>query len=421
MDFNSLKKNYINHLETNLLPFWERAIDTEDGGVFTCFTNDGSKLVSDKKYIWSQGRFLWLCCNLQKLKEQGVIQLSERWNEAMDKTYGFLTQNALMENNHVVFAVKKDGGKIKGHMDTSIFADCFYVLGCNAYAFYKRDKNVFDNTLIIYNTIKQRVENDEFSSEPYPIPAGYSSHSIPMILLNVAQELYETALSLNHMSKDDLLTDVRMFLDQIANKFTDNNRIIEMYSSSSNQEGALLERHLNPGHTIESAWFMLHGINQLKPEGRKEYLSYLSTVSNNALTLGWDRQHGGLLRFVDKEGGIPKGEEIQTPYESLIKDTWDTKLWWPHAEALYTTLLLFYETKNQYWLEWYQKVADYVFNTFPNPNENIGEWIQIRNREGYPLKKVVALPVKDPFHIIRSYTLIIKLLEGEDNHAFRYE
>lgn len=46
-------------------------------------------------------------------------------------------------------------------MDTSIFADCFYVLGCNAYAFYKRDKNVFDNTLIIYNTIKQRVENDE--------------------------------------------------------------------------------------------------------------------------------------------------------------------------------------------------------------------------------------------------------------------
>ena len=53
-----------------------------------------------------------------------------------------------------------------------------------------------------------------------------------------------------------------------------------------------------------------------------------------------------------------------------------------------------------------------TFRTFPNPNPKIGEWIQIRNRLGEPESKVVALPVKDPFHIARNLILIIDLLEG---------
>lgn len=46
-------------LEQNILPFWLRAVDTESGGVFTCFSNDGGTLLSENKFTWSQGRFLW--------------------------------------------------------------------------------------------------------------------------------------------------------------------------------------------------------------------------------------------------------------------------------------------------------------------------------------------------------------------------
>jgi N-acylglucosamine 2-epimerase len=60
----------------------------------------------------------------------------------------------------------------------------------------------------------------------------------------------------------------------------------------------------------------------------------------------------------------------------------------------------------------YQKVHDYSFATFPNPDSAIGEWIQIRDRYGRPRDKVVALPVKDPFHIIRNFLLIIELLQS---------
>ena len=47
----------------------------------------------------------------------------------------------------------------------------------------------------------------------------------------------------------------------------------------------------------------------------------------------------------------------------------------------------------------------------PHPDPAVGEWIQIRDRQGAPLEAVVFLPVKDPFHIARCLMLILQLLE----------
>ena len=60
---------------------------------------------------------------------------------------------------------------------------------------------------------------------------------------------------------------------------------------------------------------------------------------------------------------------------------------------------------------WYPKIKEYTFRTFPNRENERGEWIQIRSRNGEPENRIVALPVKDPFHIMRNLILIIELLE----------
>ena len=58
-------------------------------------------------------------------------------------------------------------------------------------------------------------------------------------------------------------------------------------------------------------------------------------------------------------------------------------------------------------------VFEYVFRIFPNPDRTVGEWIQIRDRQGVPLEKCVALPVKDPYHILQDVMLIIELLHSD--------
>jgi N-acylglucosamine 2-epimerase len=53
---------------------------------------------------------------------------------------------------------------------------------------------------------------------------------------------------------------------------------------------------------------------------------------------------------------------------------------------------------------WHDRVHAYTFATFPDgPGK---EWSQIRSRDGKPLDAVVALPVKDPFHIAGVLVLV---------------
>jgi len=65
MSLQELKDFYINHLFNDLIYFWlNYGIDRINGGFFTCFNNKGNKLISKNKYVWSQGRFLWMLSHL---------------------------------------------------------------------------------------------------------------------------------------------------------------------------------------------------------------------------------------------------------------------------------------------------------------------------------------------------------------------
>ena len=65
MPLEELREFYIDHLFNTLISFWMRfGVDEENGGFFTCFNNTGDVLKSKHKYIWSQGRFLWMLSRL---------------------------------------------------------------------------------------------------------------------------------------------------------------------------------------------------------------------------------------------------------------------------------------------------------------------------------------------------------------------
>lgn len=57
------------------------------------------------------------------------------------------------------------------------------------------------------------------------------------------------------------------------------------------------------------------------------------------------------------------------------------------VRSLYTTLLAYFITLDKDFLVLYNIVFDYTFKTFRNPDSDIGEWIQIRDRSGKPEQK----------------------------------
>lgn len=407
---------YKDHLTRELLPFWKRAVDEEHGGVYTCFNNSGEKLLTTDKYTWSQGRFLWLAARLTELSNKGLIAEEPRmFGEWAQKTVRFLRDHVFLPNGNCAFLLSRTGERKEpvagGGYDTSFYADCFVVLGFSEYARVFGDKAVLAQALALYESIARRLSGSGVRSDPYPVPSAYRAHGYAMIMLHVAEQLACAAAVVDASGVERLETDCAGYLSDIMEYFYQpDGQIAEMVTTSAPEKDSILARHRNPGHTLECMWFVIRAAERL---GRGDYIEKALTAIKMAYELGWDAQYGGLLRFVDRSGGRPDGFVSGDAYERLIVDTWDNKLWWPHSEALYATLLAHSITGDKFFLDLYYKTHDYVFKVFPHPDGAVGEWIQIRDRQGEPVEKLVALPVKDPYHIIRNAMLLIELLAGE--------
>ncbi len=404
---------YRTHLERDVLPFWlSGPYDASRGGVFTCLENESGRRVSDDKFVWSQGRFAWLMAHAARLVDRGVLHGDrDLYLGAAITTSAFLVDHAFLENGSCAYLLTGDGTtkefrEGEGH-DISFFADCFVALGLAETARATRDTVLLDRALTLYDDVRSRLSQGTFRMEPYPLPSGYRSHSVPMIMLNVSQELERAARDLGDPRHERLARDGLADMDTILGTFVRADRSVQEVVATDGPE-RLLTRHRTPGHAIESMWFV---IEQALRHDRPDAVSVAAEVMKASIRIGWDEAHGGLLRFVGPDGRPPEGP-ADGPFERLILDTWDSKIWWPHSEALYATLLASIIADDDELRAMHDRFYRYVTTTFPNPDRSVGEWIQIRDRIGRPMDKVVGLPVKDPYHVIRNLMLLVELCEG---------
>ena len=417
MESRRLYDFYSHELKDNILRFWlKRCLDGEFGGYLNCFDNRGVKLVSHDKYTWSQGRFLWMFSRLCTTKAP-LFTDDERsaFLRLAESGYDFLEKHCLIgpDDWRCVFLMERDGSPKKvGDYDTldmSIYADCFVVIGMAAYSVASGNVRAFRFAMNLYESIRRRVEEGAFNTLPYPLDPEYRAHGIPMILTNVAKELLEAARIHDPASCRGLLEDMRRTATDVVENFMDGNHIIhEVIGRGNGPVAGLLGQHANPGHSIEDSWF-IHDAAVLLDDPSLSKTA--AEIMKKAFEIGWDDRFGGILHFVNLEGDpLVFESDSDEPTITLVKGGWGDKLWWVHSETLYASLLFHAVTGDDKFMEIHDKVLDYVEKHFINPDRKTGEWIQILTREGLPQDKVVALPVKDPFHITRNLLLICELL-----------
>lgn len=398
---------YRDHVEQVLLPFWMPAVDTVHGGIFTCFDNRGVTRVSTDKYTWSQGRFVWLWSRAARMMRDGMLTGdAELFLAQAGQAVSFLRRHVFLPYGNCMYVLGADG-EAKSD-DASLYADCFVLLGFSEYAAVSGDAETLDEAMAIYDRLVARLDTGDFRTDPYPIPAGYRAHSLAMVKLRFTQALRAAARTLGHARAEELavaeLAAVEVLLDTFAQA---DGAVLEMIPPGPAEADTILARHATPGHTLESMWFVLRtAVSNRKPEWVERACRSIAW----AVELGWDEEFGGLYRYTDREGGRPRGVATGNGYEALMMDTWDTKIWWPHSEAVFSTLAAATVSGDEALRAWHARVHEYVFRTFPNPDRAVGEWIQIRDRMGAPLDKCVALPVKDPYHILQNLLLCVELL-----------
>jgi N-acylglucosamine 2-epimerase len=381
----TIYRQYRNLLLNEVIPFWlKNGIDWEYGGVLSCMNNDGT-IASGDKFVWSQARSVWTFAALYNRVEKRPEFL-----KAAENSVRFLLAHGRNQDGKWVYHTDRQGKELEGA--TSIYTDCFATYGFSEYYRATGDENILSIARNTFERVRRCVEEPDFQeTAPYPLPIGWKNHGIPMILTEVTNELF---LTTGDASLEPLIDD---YVARIMDHFVrpDRKVLLEFLTTEYRELPSPAGTFVMPGHAIESMWFVLHVAQR---RGDQNLIRRAAEVIRWHLEFGWDAEYGGIFLSKDIDG-----KEPYLPHS-------DKKLWWPHVEALYATLLAHKLTGEPWCLEWYDRVADWSWSHFPPPGG--GDWYQRLTREGKPTTEVIALPVKDPFHLPRGAMLIMQLMEN---------
>ena len=211
-----------------------------------------------------------------------------------------------------------------------------------------------------------------------------------MILCNVALEI-------EHLLEPEFLKKtIDTCLHEVLDVFyrPEIGLIVEALGKDGELVDCLDGRKLNPGHAIESCWFIMDLGKRL---GRQDLIEKAVEICIHEAEYGWDDEFGGIYYFMDRLG---------KPRHEL---EFDQKLWWVHLEALISFIKGYQLTGNPKCLEWFTRIHDYTWSHFRD--DEYPEWYGYLNRRGEVLLPLKGGKWKGCFHVPRGLFNVWRILE----------
>ena len=385
MDFKLLAEQYKNELFNHVIPFWlEKSQDLEYGGYLTCLERDGMVFDSDK-YIWLQGRQVWLfsmLCN--------QVEKKQEWLDCATQGGEFLKKYGHDGYYNWYFSLDRKGNPLIEPYNifsytfaTMAFGQLSLATGNSEYADIA--KNTFDIILSKTNNPKGKW------NKAHPGTRDLKNFALPMILCNLALEI-------EHLLEPQFLEQtMETCIHEVMDVFYRpelGGIIVENVLANGELSDSFEGRQITPGHAIEAMWFIMDLGKRLD---RPELITKAKDVTLTMLEYGWDKEYGGIFYFMDRLGH---------PTQQL---EWDQKLWWVHIETLISLLKGYQLTGDTKCLEWFETVHNYVWKHFRDPQYD--EWFGYLNRQGEVLLSLKGGKWKGCFHVPRGLYQCWQVLE----------
>ena len=365
---------YKNTLLNDILPFWEQhSLDSVNGGYFTCLDRKG-KVFDTDKFTWLQARQVWMFSMLYSQLEH-----RESWLQIAKLGADFLKNNARDSGGNFYFSLTKEG--IPLVQPYNIFSDCFAAMAFSQYGKASGDEEFKLLAKNTYFNILKKKDNPKGAFEKSTGARKLKSFALPMILSNLVLEL-EHVLDAEEVERT-IDASVHEVMAVFLHK--DSGLIYENVQHDGSLHNSFDGRLINPGHGIEAMWFMIDiGVRR----GNQALIQKATDTIINILEYSWDNKFGGIFYFMDSKGHPPQQLEH------------DQKLWWVHLETLVALAKAYEHCPTKTVANWYQKVHDYTWSHFPDPEH--GEWFGYLNRQGEPHLTLKGGQWKGCFHVPRA-------------------
>lgn len=384
MNFEQLAHQYKDELLNNILPFWlDKSQDLENGGYFTCLNREGEVYDTDK-FIWLQGREIWLFSMMYN-----NVEKREEWLQCAIQGAEFLKKYGHDGNYNWYFSLTKEGKPLIEPYN--IFSYTFATMAFGQLSKATGNQEYAQIAKTTFDLILQKRDNPKGKwNKAYPGTRSLKGFSLPMILCNLALEIEHL------LDKEVLDATIEECLDEVLNVFYNEKYglILENVCSNGEFSDTFEGRLINPGHSLESMWFVMDLGVKL---GRKDIIEKAVQITLKTIDFGWDKVYGGIFYFMDVKGH---------PVQQL---EWDQKLWWVHIETLITLIKGYQLTGSKECLNWFERVHKYTWEHFKD-NEH-PEWFGYLNRRGEVLLDLKGGKWKGCFHIPRGLYQCANILE----------
>ena len=387
-NFERYAKTFEDVLLNNFVPFWTKfSPDKEYGGYFCGFLRNGELFYEDKS-VWQQGRSLWMFSKLYN--EFGG---RKEWLDAAKCGYDFINKYCFAESGHMYFKVTRDGRPLIERR--YYFSEAFAIMGYAEYYKATGIKEVKERAVSLYDKmVYYYTTPNVFPAKVNPKTRKTRGHSIVMIIMNVAQCMREID---DNPKYDEMISEC---LDTIFNFFVkpQEKALFETVGDNGERLNSPEGRLINPGHSIETAWFMMREAIYRKD---RKTMERCMEILRWSLERGWDKKMGGMFYFTDVEN------------KPVLSLEWDMKLLWVHCEALVALAYSYWYSKDDFYMRWFDKINNYVFKHYPDNGHP--EWLGHLHRDGTPINYIKGSDWKGPFHNVRAFMLLTQIFRAMDN------
>ena len=394
MNAKEIARELKEHLLSDVMPFWDsRCLDREYGGYLTCFDREGN-LTDDSKYIWFQGRQLYTYSRLFN-----AIERRPSWLEHAKWGYEFLLRHAYAGKGRWHYKLDRAGNPLI--KTTSIYADYHMAQALAEYMLSTGMENEKGMEILrdTFDTLEKNTTDPEFKDI-------YENTWSPVFIWN---DMYLTALNVACIATPVLgAKHTGNLIEECSTKMMDwfaRDEYNLVFEAITRDNKVLMEgegRFINPGHSFESAWFLLEA-GEISDNRRMSERGL--QIVDWTYKVGLDNANGGIYSYLDAGGGKPEPLDWHKETNSL----WDDKIWWVNSEALCAFAKAFSWSNEEKYLEMLKKQWSFCKAKFYDPE--YGEWYERLHPDGSVKVSDKGTPWKCAFHLARSLIMAIKSLE----------
>lgn len=389
------REEFASHLTENIIPFWNKMIDRQEGGFYGRCDSKGQIDYTADKGVILMNRILWFYSNAY------ILTGREELLEIARHQYGYVEECCYDHDfGGVYWSTTYDGKPADTTKHT--YNQAFAIYALSTYYMASGDENSLNLAYEVFDDIEEHCCDDDGYLEAFDrhfVPVGNDKLSENGVeagrTMNTLLHILEAYTVLYKADKD---VRVRKRLDTILTIFEE-----KIYNPDKQYNEVFFDMDYNTlidlqsyGHDIECSWLLDRALDVLGADEKYSHMYKLTLdEADKAYGDAFDQEYGCF--YNEREGGKVDKKRV----------------WWVQAESIIGLYNAYKKSNDEKYLNASEAVWNYVKNNIIS--EETGEWWEdIRDDNSVDTTQEMAHPWKGPYHNGRMCMEMMVRMESQE-------